>query len=114
MQAIVDAFNTHYCTSVQIQRIHCPNSVEPGDRVADGIVDMSEPYYYLGGFHGGKTHIESLYFSCVTAGTAGIFIVKSDARINTLDALNSAITSGNNKKIGCIYVCVCVCVCVCA
>jgi hypothetical protein len=100
LQAIVDEFNAHYSTSVQIRRIYYPNSVEVGDRVADGTVDMSEPYYYLGGFHGGKPRIESLHFSCVTAGTAGIFIVKSDARINTLDALNSAIASGSNKKIG--------------
>ena len=109
LQAIVDEFNAHYSTSVQIRRIYYPNSVEVGDRVADGTVDMSEPYYYLGGFHGGKPRIESLHFSCVTAGTAGIFIVKSDARINTLDALNSAIASGSNKKIGCACVCVCVC-----
>jgi hypothetical protein len=100
LQAIVAEFNAHYGTSVQIRRIYYPNSVEVGDRVADGTVDMSEPYYYLGGFHGGKPRIESLHFSCVTAGTAGIFIVKSDARIATLDALNSAIASGGNKKIG--------------
>ena len=69
--------------------------------VADGTDDMSEPYYYLGGNnHEGVPRIESLSFSCITAGLESFFFTKSSEGVDSTDKLNKALTDGLNKAVG--------------
>ena len=75
-------------------------SQKVGHAVADGVDDMSEPYYYLGGAHDGMPRIESLAFSCITAGLESFFFTKADSSIASTDALFSALSTGNNKAVG--------------
>ena len=66
-------------------------SQKVGHAVADGTDDMSEPYYYLGGAHDGMPRVESLAFSCITAGLESFFFTKADSGIASTDALLSLI-----------------------
>ena len=69
--------------------------------VADGTDDMSEPYYYLGGnSHEGVPRIESLAFSCITAGLDSFFFTKAGTGVDSTDELNAALTAGTNKAVG--------------
>ena len=68
--------------------------------MADGVDDMSEPYYYLGGAHDGVPRIESLAFSCITAGLESFFFTKASGEIDSTDKLFTALTNGPNKAVG--------------
>ena len=69
--------------------------------VADGTDDMSEPYYYLGGNnHEGVPRIESLSFSCITAGLESFFFTKSSEGVDSTDKLFIALSNGPNKAVG--------------
>ena len=63
-------------------------------------VDMSEPYYYLGGFADNEPRIEAMGFSCVTAGTASAFFVTRDSGMVGMDGLVDTIVNGGGNLIG--------------
>ena len=99
--------STNYGKTIKVKRTYYesdPNglgaSQKVGHAVADGKDDMSEPYYYLGGAHDGVPRIESLAFSCITAGLESFFITKADSDIASTDALFNTLSTGNNKAVG--------------
>ena len=99
--------SANYGKTITIKRTYYttdPNglgaSQKVGHAVADGTDDMSEPYYYLSGSHDGMPRIESLAFSCVTAGLESFFFTKADSGIASTDALFTALNTGNNKAVG--------------
>lgn len=97
----------NYGKTITVKRIYYttdPNglgaSQKVGHAVADGVDDMSEPYYYLGGAHDEMPRIESLAFSCITAGLESFFFTKADSGTASTDALFNALSTGNNKAVG--------------
>jgi hypothetical protein len=104
---IVQKLSANYGKTITIRRTYYttdPNglgaSAKVGHAVADGVNDMSEPYYYLGGAHDGMPRIESLAFSCITAGLESFFFTKASSGIASTDALFTALNTGNNKAVG--------------
>ena len=68
-------------------------------------VEVSEPYYYISGFHANKPRIEVLDFSCVTLGSSGHFFTKKDSGIETMDQLVAKILNTpssviSNRSVG--------------
>ena len=101
MQEITNKLATAYGIPIELERVYYSNSGLVVDAVADGSnVDMSEPYYYLAGFHLNAPRIEALAFSCITAGTASMFYTKADSGITTTDELYNAILSGPARQVG--------------
>lgn len=101
MQEITDKLATAYGIPIELERVYYANSGLVVDAVADGSdVDMSEPYYYLAGFHLNAPRIEALAFSCITAGTASKFYTKADSGITTTEQLYNAILSGPSRQVG--------------
>jgi hypothetical protein len=101
LQAVVDKMEEHYAVPIVLERVYYDTSVLLVDAVASGAeVDMSEPYYYLSGFHLNTPRIESLAFSCVTAGTASKFFTKAGSGITSTDQLYNAIVAGPNRAVG--------------
>ena len=99
--------STNYGMTINLKRVYytsTPNglgaSAKVGHAVADGVDDMSEPYYYLGGAHDGVPRIESLAFSCITAGLESFFFTKASGEIDSTDKLFTALTNGPNKAVG--------------
>ena len=102
----------NYGKTINLKRVYYTSttnglgaSAKVGHAVADGTDDMSEPYYYLGGAHDGKPRIESMAFSCITAGLESFFFTKAKGidnywPIDSTDDLFAALTSGENKKVG--------------
>lgn len=104
---IVQKMSTNYGMTINLKRVYytsTPNglgaSAKVGHAVADGVDDMSEPYYYLGGAHDGVPRIESLAFSCITAGLESFFFTKASGEIDSTDKLFTALTNGPNKAVG--------------
>ena len=98
--------SANYGKTITIKRTYYttdPNglgaSQKVGHAVADGTDDMSEPYYYLGGSHDGMPRIESLAFSCVTAGLESFFFTKADSGIASTDALFTALDTNHDGVI---------------
>ena len=97
----------NYGKTINLKRVYYTSttnglgaSAKVGHAVADGTDDMSEPYYYLGGAHDGKPRIESMAFSCITAGLESFFFTKASGGVDSTDDLFAALTSGENKKVG--------------
>eukprot|EP00240_Pyramimonas_obovata_P004322 CAMPEP_0118944498 /NCGR_PEP_ID=MMETSP1169-20130426/40411_1 /TAXON_ID=36882 /ORGANISM="Pyramimonas obovata, Strain CCMP722" /LENGTH=368 /DNA_ID=CAMNT_0006889995 /DNA_START=15 /DNA_END=1121 /DNA_ORIENTATION=+ len=101
LDAMVAEINVHYNTTITIKREYYDDSNLVIAAVADGRdVDMSEPYYYISGFHDNTPRIEALHSSCVTAGTQGNFITKAGSGITTMSQLYQAIDTGALKDVG--------------
>lgn len=100
MNAIASAMSAHYGKTIKVQRIYYPNSDLVNQAVANGTVDMSEPYYYLGGFHDSKPRIEALHVSCITIATASAFSSTKASGITSMDKLYEKIVQGPNRKVG--------------
>jgi hypothetical protein len=101
MNAIAKAMTNHYGKTISVERVYYPNSDLVNQAVANGTdVHMSEPYYYLGGFHDSKPRIEALHVSCITIATASAFSSAKSSGIKTMDQLYSKIVSGPNRKVG--------------
>mmetsp|Transcript_132154 Transcript_132154/g.243059 ORF Transcript_132154/g.243059 Transcript_132154/m.243059 type:complete len:397 (+) Transcript_132154:90-1280(+) len=101
MNAIAKAMSSHYGKEITVHRVYYPNSDLVNQAVADGTeADMSEPYYYLGGFHDNKPRIEALDFSCVTVATASAFSSTKASGIKSMDNLYQKIVQGPNRKVG--------------
>jgi len=106
MNEIVQTLNAHYKAEIKLVRYYwatiggVSGSVAVNFAVADGTVDVSEPYYKLGGFHDNTPRIESLAFSCVTAGTESIFYTRADSNITDTNSLFAAIKTGPLKAVG--------------
>jgi len=100
LKEMVDRINLHYGTTIKIERVYFPTSVLVIDAVAKGDVDMSEPYYYLAGFHTNDPRIEALHISCVTLGTEGNFITRNDSGITELADLFTKIQNGPVRDVG--------------
>ena len=100
LTAIVDELSLAYGQTITIERVYYSTSAIVVQKVEDGEVDCSEPYYYLGGFHSTSPRIESHEFSCVTAGLASSFYTKKDSGIQTLENLYETIESGPNRVVG--------------
>ena len=101
MMDIAAKMSAHYGKTISVKRVYYPNSVLVNVEVAKGEeVDMSEPYYYLGGFHQGDPRIEVLSFSCVTSGIASKFFTKAGSSITSTDLLYEALVAGPNRAVG--------------
>jgi len=101
MQAIVSTMSAHYGKTIELQRVYYSNSVLVVDAVAKADdVEMSEPYYYLSGFHATTPRIESLAFSCITAGLASSFYTKKGSGVTSVDALFDKVSQGPNRAVG--------------
>jgi hypothetical protein len=101
MNAIAERMSANYGKTITVERVYYASSVLVVDKVAEGVeVDMSEPYYYISGFHVNEPRIEALDFSCVTAGTASKFYTKKGSGITTTDQLFDAIAAGPNRAVG--------------
>lgn len=101
MNAIAAVMSTHYGKSIAVERVYYANSDLVNKAVADGTdVDMSEPYYYLGGFHDSKPRIEALHISCITVATASAFSSTKASGIKNMDDLYNKILAGPNHKVG--------------
>eukprot|EP00746_Dinoflagellata_sp_MGD_P058681 gnl/MRDRNA2_/MRDRNA2_25092_c0_seq1.p1 gnl/MRDRNA2_/MRDRNA2_25092_c0~~gnl/MRDRNA2_/MRDRNA2_25092_c0_seq1.p1 ORF type:complete len:368 (+),score=55.32 gnl/MRDRNA2_/MRDRNA2_25092_c0_seq1:104-1207(+) len=101
MHAIVNAISSHYGTPISVHRVYYANSDLVNQAVANGTdVDMSEPYYYLGGFHDSKPRIESLHTSCITVATVTVFFSSKASGIKSMDELYQKVVQGPNRKVG--------------
>ena len=101
MDAIVARLSTAYGRTITLERVYYTNSGLVVDAVAAGVeVDMSEPYYYLSGFNANVPRIESMAFSCVTAGLASNFFTPAGSGITSVDQLYARITAGPNRAVG--------------
>ena len=105
---IVQKLSDNYGQTIKLKRVYYTSttnglgaSAKVGHAVADGTDDMSEPYYYLGGNnHEGVPRIESLSFSCITAGLESFFFTKSSEGVDSTDKLFTALSNGPNKAVG--------------
>jgi len=101
MAAITEKMAKHYEQTITLERVYYKGSGLVVDAVAKGEeVDMSEPYYYLSGFHGTEPRIESLAFSCVTAGLASKFYTKKGGGITSVDKLYDRLVADDDKYVG--------------
>lgn len=101
MNAIAKAMSSHYGKTITVERVYYENSDLVNEAVAKGTdVHMSEPYYYLGGFHDSKPRIEALHVSCITIATASAFSSAKSSGIKNMDELYNKIVSGPNRKVG--------------
>jgi len=101
MNAIAKQIGTHYGKTINVKRVYYKGSDLVITAVANGTdVDMSEPYYYLGGFHDSQPRIEALHSSCVTVATASAFSSTVASGISTMDKLYAKIVAGPNRKVG--------------
>ena len=101
MDAIVSTMAAHYAKPISLERVYYVNSALVVDAVAQAEdVDMSEPYYYLSGFHGNTPRIESLAFSCVTAGLASSFFTPKGSGVTSVDELYTRLAGGPNRAVG--------------
>jgi hypothetical protein len=100
MQAIADAIGSHYGKTVAVERVYYDDSDLVVQAVADGVVHMSEPYYYMSGFHDDKPRIEALHMSCITVATSSAFSSTAASGITSMDNLYDRIASGPNRKVG--------------
>jgi len=101
MNAIATQMSTHYGKNINVKRVYYANSDLVIAAVANGTdVDMSEPYYYLGGFHDSQPRIEALHSSCVTVATASAFSSTVASGISSMDQLYAKIVAGPNRKVG--------------
>ena len=99
--AIVAKMSAHYGIAITLERVYYSSSPLVIESVELGKeVDMSEPYYYLAGFHGNRPRIEALAHSCVTAGTASFFFTKKGSGITTVDQLYDVLQAGPNRNVG--------------
>jgi hypothetical protein len=93
--------SSHYGKTIALKRVYYSNSDLVNAAVAAGVdADMSEPYYYLSGFHDSKPRIEALHFSCVTVATSSAFSSTISSAIKSMDELYSRIVAGPNRKVG--------------
>jgi hypothetical protein len=105
---IVKKLSDNYGKTINLKRVYYTTTAgglgasdKVNQAVADGTDDMSEPYYYLGGnSHEGVPRIESLAFSCITAGLDSFFFTKAGTGVDSTDELNAALTAGTNKAVG--------------
>merc|ERR1719240_2214794 len=88
MTAIAKSMSTHYGKKIDVERVYYETSDLVTQAVAEGTdVDMSEPYYYLGGFYDNKPRIEALHGSCVTIAVASAFTSTVTSGIKSMDEL---------------------------
>jgi len=105
---IVQKLSENYGKTINLKRVYYTGTAgglgasdKVNQAVADGTDDMSEPYYYLGGNnHEGVPRIESLSFSCITAGLESFFFTKSSEGVDSTDKLFTALSNGPNKAVG--------------
>jgi len=101
MHAIADKIGAHYALNITVERVYYANSALVGDAVESSeVVDMSEPYYYLAGFHNSKPRIEALAHSCITAGTASHFYTLKTSGITSVDDLYDALVADESAIVG--------------
>mmetsp|Transcript_45373 Transcript_45373/g.98679 ORF Transcript_45373/g.98679 Transcript_45373/m.98679 type:complete len:402 (+) Transcript_45373:76-1281(+) len=101
LKDIAAQMSRRYGKTINIKRVYYPNSVLVVAAVANGTdVDMSEPYYYISGFHDGKPRIEALHYSCVTVATSSAFESTSSSGIMSMTDLFNRIVDGPNRKVG--------------
>jgi len=101
MSAIAKSMSTHYGKQIDVERVYYETSDLVTKAVAEGIeVEMSEPYYYLGGFYDDKPRIEALHFSCITVAVASAFSSTEASGIKSMDDLYEKISQGPIRKIG--------------
>jgi len=108
LKEIVKKLSDNYGKTINLKRVYYTStsgglgaSDKVNQAVADGTDDMSEPYYYLGGNnHEGVPRIESLSFSCITAGLESFFFTTKTGGVDSTDKLNKALTDGLNKAVG--------------
>jgi hypothetical protein len=100
MHAIANTISSHYGKPITVQRVYYANSDLVTKAVASGTVHMSEPYYYLSGFHDNKPRIEALHTSCVTVATASAFSSTKASGIKSMDGLYDKIVQGPNRRLG--------------
>lgn len=101
MEAITAQLSANYGRTIALERVYFANSGLVVDAVAAGIhVDMSEPYYYLSGFNANVPRIESMAFSCVTAGLASKFFTTAGSGVTSTDELYTKISDGPNRAVG--------------
>eukprot|EP00211_Chloroparvula_japonica_P007355 CAMPEP_0119126680 /NCGR_PEP_ID=MMETSP1310-20130426/5511_1 /TAXON_ID=464262 /ORGANISM="Genus nov. species nov., Strain RCC2339" /LENGTH=323 /DNA_ID=CAMNT_0007116851 /DNA_START=141 /DNA_END=1109 /DNA_ORIENTATION=- len=102
LEAILDEFQVAYGNDITLSRTFWP--VDQTDdllaAVADGDLDMTEPYFVVGGFFEGRTRQESLHMSCTSMGYDSTFFTSRDSGIQDVEQLYVAINSGDNKKVG--------------
>lgn len=100
MQAIADKIAAHYDPAITLERVYYPNSALVVANVESGVDDMSEPYYYLAGFHNSEPRIEALAHSCITAGTASSFYTKKGSGITSVDELSRRLAADTSLMLG--------------
>lgn len=100
LEAIVDKISKAYKKNIRVVRIYYQTSGVVVDKVQAGVVDMSEPYYYISGFVNNKPRIEALDYSCITAATEGAFYVRKDKNMNTFDDLYEKLVAGPLHTVG--------------
>jgi len=100
LTAIAETLSAQYGKTIAVKRVYYRTSVLVTAAVESGEVDMSEPYYYISGFHEDQPRIEALAFSCVTAGLASKFFTKLGAGVTTTDLLYDAVAAGPNRAVG--------------
>jgi hypothetical protein len=100
LTAIAEKLSAQYGKTIAVKRVYYTTSVLVNNAVDDGEVDMSEPYYYLSGFHQDTPRIESLAFSCVTAGMASKFFTLATGEVRTTDELYDKLVAGPNRAVG--------------
>ena len=90
MNSIAATMADHYNQSITIERVYYASSVLVVEAVEAAVeVDMSEPYYYLGGYHNALPRTEALAFSCITAATESHFYTNIGSGISSVDGLYS-------------------------
>lgn len=107
--AIIEKLSAHYGKPIELERVYYANSKIVTEKVEEAIeVELSEPYYYLSGFHQisnsmSSPRIEHFAFSCMTAATQSSFFTRKDSGLTTLAELNAHLQNPDNideRKIG--------------
>jgi hypothetical protein len=102
LDSIVAVISDHYKQNITVERKYYANSDLVNEAVDNGgEVDMSEPYYYLGGFLNNRPRIDVFEVSCMTAGTGSMFFVKKESGLTSTTELVKAMTvAGANVRVG--------------
>lgn len=101
LEDVAAKLGEHYGKTIVVERKYYDTSVLVVSAVAEAEeVDMSEPYYYISGFHGNLPRTQALAVSCATAGTASAFYTNPNSNITTLQQLVDRIEGQASATLG--------------
>lgn len=98
MSSIAEKLSLNYNQPITVRRVYYDNSDLVNDAVANSpeLVDMSEPYYYLGSSFNNNPRFEHFHFSCITAAASTSFFTSVGSGITDTTALVNHINTASS------------------